>query len=719
MSWLDEIAAGWRRRLPVIVQTEAAECGLACLAMIAGYHGRRIDLATLRRRNLVSLKGATLKSLMEIARGLGLATRAVRLELEDLRGLKRPCMLHWRMDHFVVLKRVGPRGIVIHDPASGERRIGMREASAAFTGVALELWPEPSFERRDERRRVRLRELVGRVSGLVPAVVQALLLAAVLEVFAVVSPLFLQWTIDHVLVSGDRDLLHTLAIGFGLLVALQQSIAVLRAWMLMHFGTMLNVQWHANAFTHLLGLPLAYFEKRHLGDIVSRFRSIDAIQSTLTAAFVSAMLDGVMASVLVVVLLVYNAQLTWICLGATALYTLCRCLWLRPLREATAEQIVHAARQESHFLETVRGARAIKLFRRQEERRAAWLALLVDQVNAGLRGQKLRILFQYANGMLYGFENVIVVWLGAALVLDGGFSVGMLVAYLSYKGQFSSRISGLVDRLVELKMLKVHGERLADILLEPRERADHAGRLVSRESEALEPTIEIRGLRFRYGEHEPFVLDGVDLEIEAGESVAIVGPSGCGKTTLLHLVLGILEPTEGEILIGGVPIERIDKEVLYRTIGSVTQNDTLFAGSIGDNICFFDSQADQHRIEECARLASIHNEIVAMPMAYNSLIGHMGSALSGGQQQRVLLARALYKRPGILILDEATSHLDVKREIMVNASIRALSITRVIVAHRPQTAESADRIVRLEGGRIVEEIRLTPNMAALGKAALA
>src|SRR5690606_13409451 len=222
----------------------------------------------------------------------------------------------------------------------------------------------------------------------------------------------------------------------GLLVALQQSIAVLRAWMLMHFGTMLNVQWHANAFTHLLGLPLAYFEKRHLGDIVSRFRSIDAIQSTLTAAFVSAMLDGVMASVLVVVLLVYNAQLTWICLGATALYTLCRCLWLRPLREATAEQIVHAARQESHFLETVRGARPIKLCRPRGARRAAWLALREGQVNAGLREQQLRILFQCARGMLYGFENGIDVWRGAALGLDGGFSVGMLVAYLSYTGQF-------------------------------------------------------------------------------------------------------------------------------------------------------------------------------------------------------------------------------------------------------------------------------------------
>src|SRR5690606_28388666 len=292
MSWLDEVATGWRRRLPVIVQTEAAECGLACLAMIAGYHGRRVDLSSLRRRNHVSLKGSTLKSLIEIARELGLATRAVRLELEDLGRLKRPCMLHWRMDHFVVLKKVGPRGVVIHDPASGARGIGLREASAAFTGIALELWPEPSFERRDERRRVRLRDLVGRVSGLVPAVVQTLLLAAVLEVFAVVSPLFLQWTIDHALVSGDRGLLHTLAIGFGLLVVLQQSIAVLRAWMLMHFGAMLNVQGHARTCTHLLGLSIAYFDERHLGDVVLRFRSLDAIQSTVTAGFVTSILDG-------------------------------------------------------------------------------------------------------------------------------------------------------------------------------------------------------------------------------------------------------------------------------------------------------------------------------------------------------------------------------------------------------------------------------------------
>lgn len=709
MTWLQGIALGMRRRLPVVLQTEAAECALACLAMVATWHGHRIDLAALRRRYPASLKGSTLKSLMELAGRLNLATRAIRLELEDLRRLRCPAVLHWKLDHFVVLKAVRSRSIVVHDPASGERRLRFGEASEAFTGVALELWPDPGFEPRHEKRRVRLRDLVGHVSGFFGSLAQALSLAVVLEVFALVSPLFLQWTVDHVLVSGNLELLHTLAIGFALLVVLQQSISALRAWMLMHFGTMLNVQWHANTFRHLLNLPTSYFEKRHLGDIVSRFRSIDVIQQTLTTAFLTACIDGLMTFVIVIVLFLYSPLLTWVCLGATSVYIVIRWIWYRPLRHATEEQIVHAANQEGHFLETVRGARSIKLFQRQEERRSSWLTLLVDQVNAGLRSQKLQILFQFTNGLLFGIENVLVIWLGASLVLDGGFSVGMLMAYMSYKRQFSSRVSGLIDRFVEVKMLQVQGERLADIVLEPPETPDAGRRLVTDEDTALEPAIVIRGLKFRYGEHDPYVLHGVYLDIAAGESVAIVGPSGCGKTTLLHVMLGILEPTEGSIRIGGVEISHLGTHATHRMIGSVTQGDTLFAGSISDNISFFDAMAEQRRIEECARLAAIHDEIARMPMGYNTLIGHMGSALSGGQQQRVLLARALYRRPRILILDEATSHLDISREIMVNSSIRALDVTRIIVAHRPQTAESADRILTMENGRISDETRTPPH----------
>lgn len=714
---VDALALGLRRRLRVILQTEAAECGLACVAMIADYHGHRTDLAALRRRFAVSLKGATLASLIRLADDLGLASRPVRLELAELRRLRRPCVLHWNLDHFVVLESVGARTIRVHDPARGERRLSMAETSKSFTGVALELWPGPRFESRRRTRAVRLRELIGRVSGIYRSIARILVLALCLEIFAVVSPLFLQWVIDHVLVSGSRDLLTTLALGFGMLVVLRELVTSLRAWTIMHLGTSLSVQWHANVLAHLLRLPLPYFEKRHLGDIVSRFRSVDTIQRTLTTAFIEAIVDGLMTIVILVVIFLYSPLLSWICVGAMTLYALCRWLWYRPLRIATEEQIVHAAKQESHFLETVRGIRTIKLFQRQDERRASWLSLLVDQVNAGLRTQKLQILYRLVNGSVFGIENVLVVLFGARLVLDGSFTAGMLMAFMSYKDQFSTRVSALIEKYFEVKMLQVQGERLADIVLTDPEPAGDERRLVLSERGSLRPDVELRRLRFRYGDSEPFVLDGVDIAIAAGESVALVGPSGGGKTTLVHVLLGMLPPTSGEVFIGGTNIAHAGPEALRRTIGCVTQNDTLFAGSIADNISFFDNRADQSRIEECARLASVHDEIAAMPMGYNTFVGYMGSVLSGGQQQRVLLARALYKRPSLLLLDEATSHLDLKREILVSSAIRTLDVTRIVVAHRPQTAATADRVLTLEHGRIVRETRNTPNVAALRRAA--
>ncbi|HEX7081883.1 MAG TPA: peptidase domain-containing ABC transporter [Gammaproteobacteria bacterium] len=708
MSATELLRLGWLPKLPVLLQTEAAECGLACLAMVASYHGRRIDVASLRRSHPVSLKGTTLAALIDVAHRLGFAARAVRAELGEIPRLATPCILHFDMDHFVVLRRADRRGIVVHDPARGARRLSAAEASRAFTGVALELWPTPAFERRDERARVRLRELIGSVTGLRRSLGQIFLLAAAIEVFVAVGPLFVQWVVDHALPSGARDMLATLALGFGLLVILQHAVTAFRAWVIMHLGALLDLQWQANAFGHLLELPLPYFEKRHLGDIVSRFRSIDAIQRTLTTAFVEAVVDGLTTIVVLVVVFLYSPRLACVSVGAIALYASLRALWIRPLRAAVEEQIVHAAKQESHFLETARGIRSIKLFQRREERRAAWIALLVDQLNAGLRAQRLQILHRLANGLSFGVEHVLVVWLGANLVLDGRFSVGMLMAFLSYRQQLASRVGALIDKGVELKMLRVQGERLADILLTPTERTDGRGRLLLSDLDARGARVEIRGLRFRYAEHEPPVLDGVELDVEAGEAVVIVGPSGCGKSTLLHLILGILTPTGGEVRIAGVNVHRTGPDAVRHLIGSVMQNDMLFAGSIADNISFFDTQPDQRRVEECARLASIHDEIAALPMGYNTFVGYMGQVLSGGQQQRVLLARALYKRPAILVLDEATSHLDVRRERLVGASIGALAMTRIIVAHRPHTAATADRIVVLDRGRIVRQTRVRP-----------
>jgi ATP-binding cassette subfamily B protein RaxB len=450
----------------------------------------------------------------------------------------------------------------------------------------------------------------------------------------------------------------------------------------------------------MLRLPVQYYEKRHVGDVVSRVGAVDQIQHTLTTSFLEAVLDGAMTIVIVTMMLVYSPLLSSIALLAMLLYATGRWVGYGPLRNATEEQIVHAAKQQSHLLETIRGVKVIKLFQRQEERRSSWLTLLIDQINADLRTQKLQLLFKTLNGVLFGLENVIILWLGAKLVLDGHFTVGVLLAFVAYKTQFATRVAALIDKGFEIKMLQLYGERLADIVLAEPETGMPAG--LAGEGVRLAPTIETRGLRYRYSDSEPYVLNGVNLKIEAGESVAIVGPSGCGKSTLLNVLLGILPPSEGEVLVGGVNMRTLGPDSVRQMVGTVLQDDVLFAGSIAENISFFATTPDREWIAECARMASVSADIEAMPMGYNTMVGDMGTVMSGGQKQRVLLARALYRRPKILLLDEATSHLDVKREQEVNQAIGALQITRIIIAHRPETIASAGRVIELRDGAVIK-----------------
>ena len=698
------------RSLPVMLQTEATECGLACLAMIAGYHGHHSNLRTLRSRFNVSLKGATLKHLMQVSHQMGFGTRAIRLEPEELKKLKLPCILHWNLNHFVVLKRIESRGVVIHDPSHGVRSIPFKELSECFTGVALELWPESRFEKQQPPERIRLTQMFGRVTGLYRSLAQILMLAGALEVFSLISPFFLQWTIDNVIVSNDYDLLTTLAIGFGLLMLMQQAVSGVRTWVMMHMSTLINVQWRSNVFGHLLRLPTQYFEKRHLGDIVSRFSAVDTIQQTLTTAFLSAILDGVMAIATLVMMIIYSPTLAAIAAISMILYALGRWAWYGPLRAATEEQIVHAARQQSHFLETIRGIRPLKMFQCQEERRGVWLSLLVQQINAGLRTQKLQLFYQQMNGLLFGVQNIAVIWLGARMVMDGQFTVGILMAFNAYKMQFVGRVGSLIDRFFELRMLQLQGERLADIVLhdsEPSEERLDQHNLANRPA-----NIELQNVRFRYADQEPWVLDGLTLTIQAGESVAIVGPSGCGKTTLLNILQGNLQVSDGQIRVAGLELRQLGLDGLRHLIGPVLQDDVLFAGSISENISFFSSEVDMDWVVQCARMASIHEDIQAMPMGYHTLVGDMGTVLSGGQKQRVVLARALYKRPRILLLDEATSHLDVHCEKRVNAAIQELHITRLIVAHRPETIRSADRVLVLDQGKLALDTSSTNPTAA-------
>jgi len=693
MNPLDKLATSWGTRLPMVMQTEAAECGVACLAMIVGYHGQPCEITELRRRLSVSLKGTSLKNLVGMAERLGFAARPLRLDLAELCQLSTPCILHWDLHHFVVLAKVTGDAVVIHDPAVGVRRLPMAAVSRHFTGVALELTPVGELAPAREPERVRLRSILGRVVGLRRSLGQLLALALAIEVFAVMGPLFMQWVVDHALVGADRDLLLVLALGFGMLLLLRTMVSAMRGWIVIVLGASLKVQGRTNIFSHMINLPASYFEARHLGDVVSRFCSQDTILQAITTDVVEAVLDGLLVGVTLTIMFMFAPTLTFVAIAGALLYGLLRWISYTPLRHASAEAIVWGARRDSHVLETLRGVKTIKLFNAQDSRRAHWMNLLIEATNRQLTTQKLQLLVRTGNGLLIGTLAILVVWMGANLVLEKQMSIGMLLAFIAYKDQFFTRVSNLIDRAVDLTMLRLHAERLADIALtKPEPRGVPADA-----SEIARPVaIEVRNLRFRYSETDPWVLDRLSFRIEPGETVAIVGASGCGKTTLLKILTSLLTPTEGELLVDGQSLASMGATRWRSMIGVVMQDDQLFAGSVADNICFFSDQPDRSRIEDCARLAALHDEIAAMPMGYNTLIGDMGTVLSGGQKQRVLIARALYRQPGVLLLDEATSDLDVTNEKLVNAAIRATRVTRVIVAHRPETIRSADRVIDLD-----------------------
>lgn len=686
----------WGKRLPMIRQSEAAECGPACLAMIAGYYGHHIDLPELRRRFPLSLKGVRLSQLIEMAQSLGLACRPLRLEIDELAKLQTPCILHWDLDHFVVLGKVKQHHAVIHDPAVGVRHLRFDELGPHWTGIAVELSKGPIFKRKVPPPPVSLRKLAGSIDGLGKGLWVIFSLALLLELIAVLWPQFLQMVIDQVLADGDHSLLTFLGISFLLLIAMQTVVSGLRTWTVMWLGTHFNLSWAGNVFQHLMRLPQDYFLKRHLGDIVSKFGAVSDIQQTVTTQFVSVIIDGVMASMTLAVMFVYSPLLTGFVALALVLYAVMRILYYRAYFDQNLSMITTQAKRQSVFMEAVRGVQTIRLHNRTAQHTAQYLNATADYLNTSIKVQKLNLLFGSAQSLTTGVGRVAVLWVGAYLALGGHFTAGMLMAYVAYANQFTGRTSSLIEYVVQLKLMRLQGERLADIVLTTPEAYTDA----QWTGPEPEPNIRFDKVSFRYAAGEPWVLKDCSFEIKAGESVAITGPSGCGKTTLVRLLLGLLDPQHGTITIGGVDLKQLGKHAWRNMVGAVLQDDTLFAGNIADNISSRDESATLDKVVAVARLAQIHDDVLSMPMGYHTLVGDMGSTLSGGQRERVFLARALYRQPKVLILDEATCNLDAACEGRVNQALKSLATTRVVVAHRMETLNQADRIMVCWEGQV-------------------
>lgn len=682
----------WQRRVPVIHQTETAECGLACLAMICGHFGKNIDLIYLRRKFNLSARGATLAGINGIAEQLGMATRALSLELDELRVLKTPCILHWDFSHFVVLVSVKRNRYVLHDPARGIRYISREEMSRYFTGVALEVWPGSEFQSETLQTRISLRSLINSIYGIKRTLAKIFCLSVVIEAINLLMPVGTQLVMDHAIPAGDRGLLTLISAALMFFILLKAATSTLRAWSSLVMSTLINVQWQSGLFDHLLRLPLAFFERRKLGDIQSRFDSLDTLRATFTTSVIGFIMDSIMVVGVCVMMLLYGGYLTWIVLCFTTIYIFIRLVTYGNYRQISEECLVREARAASYFMETLYGIATVKIQGMVGILGAHWLNMKIDAINSGIKLTRMDLLFGGINTFVTACDQIVILWLGAGLVIDNQMTIGMFVAFSSFRGQFSERVASLTSFLLQLRIMSLHNERIADIALHEKEEKKPEIEIVA----DMGPiSLETNGLSYRYDSQSAPIFSALSLSVAPGESVAITGASGAGKTTLMKVLCGLFEPDSGRVLINGIDIRQIGINNYHRMIACVMQDDRLFSGSIRENICGFAEEMDEEWMVECARASHIHDVIMNMPMGYETLIGELGEGLSGGQKQRIFIARALYRKPGILFMDEATSALDSESEHFVNVAIKNMNITRVIIAHRETTLRTVDRVISI------------------------
>lgn len=681
-----------------IRQVENSECALACVAMVADHFGHRAELSQLRAIMGPSSRGSTLSQLMSMARELELNSRPVKAEMEDLPGIRLPCILHWDDSHFVVLKSIKRKSFEIVDPARGLRLLSYADVSDHFTGVAVEFTPRSSFKKVDLRDKVDYRRLFGAISGLKRGLAQLIALTVFLEICGLVAPLFSKWMIDSVIPSQDINLFWILTASSIFVLLVRVSTQYVRASSVILMTTQFSLQWGGNLLDKLLRIPLPYFEKRRHSDISSRFFSFNVIQKQLTTGSSEIFMDGLMSIIGVSAMLLLNRSLALLAIGATFAYGLIRVVVYPYLAKLREQSVAQSSVQQAHLLETIQGIFAVRLANREHWRLLHWQNLFNDEISSGVKQQALESKANALNSLLSGFRDLSVTAVGIFAIISNEFTIGELVAFGIYAGVFSQRAVSFIDRLIEVKMLRIHVDRIADFaLIDDEEEVEPEKSLNARVS--LEPpTIEFRNVYFRYAEGEDFVLNGLSFSIAAGESVAIIGKSGAGKSTLLKLLLGVYVPTHGEILINGIKISRYGIRKFRDDVAAIMQHDTLFNGSIAENISFYDEETDFDLLKQSAAKAAIDLEIEKMPMRYHTRVGDQGASLSGGQRQRVLLARAFYRSAKIFVLDEATSHLDVENEHKVNQSIKASKATRIFVAHRPETIRTADRIIDISAG---------------------
>ena len=686
-----------RRRIPYIQQLEISDCGAACLAMSLAYHGRDVSPEEIRRATRTSRDGVDAISIIEAARGYGLDARGISIDLDALDFLEPGSILHWEFKHFVVFDRLVRGGVEVLDPAVGRIRVPMDRFSKSFTGVAIALRPAETFERSGGGSKGAWRYLraVLRQSGLLTRIA---VVSILIQLFALALPILTGVVVDWVVPAGDRDLLLLVTLGLIAMVAFHLMSSYLRAHLLLVLRAHLDMHISVGFINHLVRLPYSFFLQRSAGDLMTRLASNATVRETLTTGALSSLLDGALVAIYLLLIFAQSLWMGLVVLGLAALQITILLLTQRQMQRLMSETLQAQARSQSYLVQVLNGIETLKAVGAEARGVSQWSNLFVDEVNASLARGRLNAVVESLTGSLRVGSPLVILAVGAMGVLNGDLSLGTMLALSALATGFLGPLSNLVATGLQLQLLSSYMERINDVLdAPPEQNADEV-----EPAGPLRGAITLENVSFRYSETGPDVVNGISLEIAAGGTVAIVGRSGSGKSTLAHLILGLYVPREGRVLLDGQDVTKLEASSVRGQLGMVPQNSYLFGSTIRANITLTKPDATNEEVERAARIACIHDDVAAMPLAYETVLSDSGASVSGGQRQRIALARALVHDPAILVLDEATSSLDAVTEANIYETLEHLSCTRVVIAHRISTIARADTIVVMDAGRVVE-----------------
>ncbi len=681
------------KRLRLSISEQKGECGLACLEMIANYHGRRIDKHAARASTDWKTPLSSFLVLEKWARKAGLEPTALRFSAGGLRFLRTPCILHWSGDHFVVLKKAGRFQSTIYNPSGNIQRVTSSRLERICSGFAMEFscCIESTIPDVVRPAKVRLLDLLRQTDGIGSAMWQTTALALPVQVCALLAPLYLKIVIDRVLPNKDTDLLFVAAIGFATIAAFQVITSVFRTLLMHGLSTQLSYRLNAALFGHALKLPLEFFQKRHLGDILNRFGSLEHVKAFLTGNFIVLVIDTVMSIILIWFLFYYSAQLAFIVVAFMIADAGVRMMVFRPIRRSTEESLDAAAVARTNMMESIRAISCIKVFGRETDRHNRWKELSHKQYSCDLRVTQLQTITNGARHLLSSVETIILVFVGATLTIDSTFSAGMLLAFIAYKSQLTSSVTSVVGKIGQFAFLQVHLARLSDIYCALPDRAVNHSHPIQETNKQSQ--LDLSQVSYRYINGGNWVIRDFSMSVRKGETIALVGPSGAGKSTIIAIALGLIHPQEGQVLLDGTSLSDIPQSTFRKTVSAVSQGDPLLVGTIAENISFFDNLVDPEIVRTCASAAAVHDEIMALPDQYDTPISDLGDGLSGGQKQRILIARALYAKPKILVFDEATNSVDAENEIRIFSEISNLGISVLFTTHSERLLAFADRTI--------------------------